>query len=305
MEKLSCKDWFCLGCRILLGLIFIVSATLKLVSLDAFELYIFGFEWFNFGVSTYLARSVILAEYFVGGIFLFTLRNRWIDLICGGLLGGFSLFLIYLIISGKDGNCHCFGDSFVFSPLESLAKNVVLIALYFFALKSKDLNFVFKNKLSILIAIVALIVSFAIRPPYPFGLYKETPLDSDKFVQFLEQDSLSGGLSDGHDLVFFLSTKCKYCKLAAKRLDIILKKHPYPTQNIHLYIWGTDEGVAKFFKENEVTPLPYQLINPITLLDISKGKMPLLLLLENGEVIGKMNNTTFDEGLLVNFLNKK
>ena len=305
MEKLKWKDWLCLGCRILLGLIFIVSATLKLVSLDAFELYIFGFEWFNFGVSTYLAHLVILAEYFVGGIFLFTLCNRWIDLICGGLLGGFSLFLIYLIISGKDGNCHCFGDSFVFSPLESLAKNVVLIALYFFALKSKDLNFVFKNKLSILIAIVALIVSFAIRLPYPFGLYKETPLDSDKFVQFLEQDSLSGGLSDGHDLVFFLSTKCKYCKLAARRLDIILKKHPYPTQNIHLYIWGTDEGVAKFFKENEVTPLPYQLINPITLLDISKGKMPLLLLLENGEVIGKMNNTTFDEGLLVNFLNKK
>ena len=109
MEKLSCKDWFCLGCRILLGLIFIVSATLKLVSLDAFELYIFGFEWFNFGVSTYLARSVILAEYFVGGIFLFTLRNRWIDLICGGLLGGFSLFLFYSYNSTMhEIHCHRF-----------------------------------------------------------------------------------------------------------------------------------------------------------------------------------------------------
>lgn len=305
MGKFLCKDWVFLLSRVLFGIIFIVSASLKLISIDTFELYVFGFEWFDFGLSTYLARLVILAEYLIGGYYLFTIRNKWIDFFCGFLLGGFTLFLIYLYLSGEDGNCHCFGDVFDFSPLESLAKNVVLILLFVLLLKSKEVNFPHKKLVYILVPIVALILTFALRLPYPFSTYKETPLEQEKFTMFLEQDSLSQGLSEGQDLVFFLSTKCKYCKLAAKRLDIILKKYPFPTENVHLYIWGNDEGVAKFFEENEIVPRPYKLINPITLLDISKGKMPLILLLDNGKVVGKMNNTTFNEGVLVNFLNNK
>lgn len=305
LKELTIKEGLCIACRVLLGVLFILSASLKLASIDAFELYIYGFELFDYALSCYAARLVLLTEYFIGIVYLLSIRNKWVDYLCGLMLCGFTLFLVVLIFNGVDGNCHCFGESVEFSPKESILKNVFLIVLFVFAIQSRNFIFSFNKRIFIVSLLIASVLSFFILPPYPFGTLRETPFNSDKFAIFMEQDSLSDGLSEGDDLVFFLSTKCKYCKLAAKRLDILLKSYPYPSDKIHLYVWGKEEDIPAFFEENQVAPLPYQIIHPITLLDITSGKMPLILLLRDGVVVGKMNNSTYNEELLINFINNK
>jgi uncharacterized membrane protein YphA (DoxX/SURF4 family) len=52
--------------RILIGITFIVSAILKIMSIDAFEIYVFSLKWFDFGLTSIIARVLIAIEFVIG-----------------------------------------------------------------------------------------------------------------------------------------------------------------------------------------------------------------------------------------------
>ena len=50
----------------------------------------------------------------------------------------FTLLLIYAAIFRQDSNCHCFGELVELSPLESIIKNLVMMALLVIGQRAKD-----------------------------------------------------------------------------------------------------------------------------------------------------------------------
>ena len=62
--------------RIGIGLFFIVSAVLKLLSLDQFELYIYSFNILNFTWSALAARAIIACEILVGILLIIKVKYK-------------------------------------------------------------------------------------------------------------------------------------------------------------------------------------------------------------------------------------
>ena len=119
--------------RILLGLFFCVSAVLKLVSVNDFELYIFSFGFASFDLCTLVARLVIIGELILGLGLVSGWWHNFVNSVTALLLVGFSGFLIWRMAVGDEGSCHCFGNLVEMNPTQSLVKNVVALAALAFA----------------------------------------------------------------------------------------------------------------------------------------------------------------------------
>ena len=55
-----------LALKVLLGLVFIVSAALKLFDMDQFEIYIYSYHFFSLNISFLVARAAIIVEMVLG-----------------------------------------------------------------------------------------------------------------------------------------------------------------------------------------------------------------------------------------------
>ena len=154
--------------RIGIGLFFIASAVLKLLSLDSFELYIYSFNLVNFVWSGLLARAIIACEILVGILLIIKVRYKeawWLTML---ILIGFSLLLVYVMLFRNDSNCHCMGDLVEIKPWMSLVKNLLAIALLLLVRKEGDYRFgSLGRKLTLVGAFVAALVP-------PFALF---PMD--------------------------------------------------------------------------------------------------------------------------------
>jgi thiol-disulfide isomerase/thioredoxin len=121
--------------KILVGVMFLISAVAKFVTIDAFEMYVYSFGIFPLTVSFYIARFVLAFELVLGASLIshrhhrFTLVMSLMFLIC------FVLFLAYAHLVGRTDNCHCFGDLMPFSPVQSIMKNAALILVLLFVYK--------------------------------------------------------------------------------------------------------------------------------------------------------------------------
>ena len=129
----------------LLGVLFIASAIMKLLSIDTFQMYILSFHIINFTLTEIAARLLIGVELFLGLMLLLKLHHRWAW--WGGTLltSGFTLFLIYVVLFRNDTNCHCFGDIIEIDPLHSIYKNLVILALFAFTYRIGNHRFIFKK----------------------------------------------------------------------------------------------------------------------------------------------------------------
>ncbi len=115
------------------GATFIVSSIMKLQSIETFELYIFSFNLFSLNLSALIARLVIGVELAMGVGYLANIYHKQLYYTIFASLIGFTLFLFYLIVVGREDNCHCFGDIVHITPAESILKNIVLIVLLHFS----------------------------------------------------------------------------------------------------------------------------------------------------------------------------
>ena len=132
--------------RIILGCTFLLSAALKLVSIENFELYVYSFGFFSFVLVSFLTRFLILCEFLIGIALIFRIfyKQTWWAAIA--MLCGFSLFLVYAAMFRGDENCHCFGDVIELNPIPSILKNILLTGLLLFVKQQKRAkNIIEKN----------------------------------------------------------------------------------------------------------------------------------------------------------------
>src|SRR5574344_607865 len=132
--------------RMLVGVMFIVAAVLKLLSIDNFEIYIFSFQFLSLSLTAIAARCIIAFEMLLGIALLFKFfykQTWWTSML---MMIGFTVFLVIVAIFRNDANCHCFGDLIPITPISSIFKNLFIIALLFFIKNPKQPRIGIKNK---------------------------------------------------------------------------------------------------------------------------------------------------------------
>ena len=275
--------------KVLLGLVFIVSAILKIVDMDRFEIYIYSYHFFNLNFSFLAARFAIILEMVLGvGLISHTLHKLywWGSM---AMLLGYTLLLIYALTLGRTDSCHCFGDFLQLDPKQSLIKNGVLMLLFLLIYRMESWKTPFRWLILILAIMASTIGVFVASPPdnYTSNYDPDYNLQTERFDTMLDEAPLDSlNLREGKQVVCFFSTGCDYCQMAARKLSLMQQFYGFPEENITYLFVGNEEGIEKFYGQSESVRYRDVLYPDVTrMLKAVDGNMPTIVLLENGEVV--------------------
>ena len=299
---MKAKDIVLLVLRLLIGGLFITTAVMKLLTLDEFEAYIYSFNLFGFLLSTVVARLVIMAELLLGICLMSKMLYKYAWWLTMLMLIGFTLFLIYVAIFRNDTNCHCFGDIVQLNPAHSIIKNVVTMILMLFIRKEEDYQFKWKKWALTAAIAISFIVPFCVF--HMDALYNKfvSPIDEVNNAAFeaIQTDSTMADLdiSNGNYVVAVYASGCKYCKMSAKRMSLMMEQNEIEPSKFHILIWGDSTHIQRFMEETNCENFPWHVINPYTAIDVVYGKFPTFILTQNGQVIKGIDYRGLDEAVL-------
>ena len=273
--------------KVLLGLVFIVSAILKVVDMDRFEIYVYSYHFFSLNASFIVARLAIILELVLGiGLISHCLHKLmwWGSM---AMLVGYSLLLIYALRLGRTDSCHCFGDFLQLDPKQSLIKNGVLMALFFPIFRMESWKTPFRWLILILAIMTSTIGVFVASPPD--NLANSDPahnLQVELFDELLDEAPLDSlHLDEGKQIVCFFSAGCEYCQTAARKLSLMQQFHGFPRERITYLFMGDEAEVARFYELSESDRYREVIYPDARMLKVVKGNLPTIVFMENGEVV--------------------
>lgn len=275
--------------KVLLGLVFIVSAILKLVEIDSFEIYVYSYHFFSLNFSFLVARVAMIVELVLGiGLVSNSLHKvYWWGSVA--MLIGYTLLLIYALVQGRTDNCHCFGDFLQFNPKQSILKNGILLGALLLIYNVKEWKTPFRWLILCLVGMASTIAVFVISPPdnYTSAYYPEQNLQTELFKKMLDDASLDSlDLQEGKKVICFFSTGCEYCQIAAYKLSLMQQFYDFPVENITYVFIGNEEGIHIFYEKSQ--SMPYQDVlysDIIRVLKVTNGQFPMMVFVKNGEVV--------------------
>ena len=280
--------FFSVVLNVLLGLVFVVSAVLKIVDMDRFEIYIYSYHFFSLNFSFLVARFAIILELVLGiGLISHTLHKLywWGSM---AMLAGYTLLLIYASILGRTDSCHCFGDFLQLDPKQSLIKNGVLMLLFLLIYRMESWKTPFRWLILILAVMASSIGVFVASPPdnYTSNYDPEQNLQTELFDEMLDGTPLDSlNIREGKQVVCFFSTSCDYCQMAARKLSLMQQFYGFPADRITYVFMGSGEGVAKFYELSESARYRGVLYPDVArLLKAVNGNLPVIVFLEDGKV---------------------
>ena len=288
--------------RIMIGGMFIIAAILKLISIDEFEIYIYSFNVLSFLVTTFVSRLLIAGEFILGLFLILKINYKFTWRATLIMLMLFTLFLIYVAIFRNDDNCHCFGELVELSPIESIVKNVVMMALLLLVSCRVTESPNHRVRCSLLIVTCTLIIVFVVSPPdviYNKIYSSEKEISSGKLYESFddvvkinfENDSVSFDstsvfkLDEGSQMIAIVSSGCKYCKLGVKKLAMMLDNKETDISDVDIFIWGSPNGIINFRRETLTEDYDYWHIMPNEAIDITYGRFPIFILMEGDEIV--------------------
>lgn len=318
--------------RITVGLLFVMSAASKLIAIDSLELYIYSFEIFSYSATTILSRLLIATEFFIGMCLIFKLYYKkiwWLTVI---LMILFTIFLVYVIRFRNDDNCHCFGDLIPIDPKQSLVKNIIVTSLMLFIKKIDDSNYSLKIKklLSGIIVALSVAIPFVIVPNdliYNKIYSEKENIDTIAFYESLNDSTYIGYLKvlpeklgdtiayvdedmmmdvgEGRHLINYVLAGCKYCRMGAERLAIMSRRYDIDKGKVKFVVGGNPEMMSRFVTSTETYDFGHWKISQFKLMDVTLGRFPLYVFVEDGKVVKAVDFRHLDEEAAVRFLTGK
>ena len=292
--------------KVLLGLVFIVSAVLKILDMDKFEIYIYSYHFFSLNFSFLVARLAIILELVLGiGLVSHTLHKLywWGSM---AMLGGYTLLLIYALTLGRTDSCHCFGDFLQLDPKQSLIKNGVFMLLFLLIYRMESWKTPFRWLLLCLTVMISAIAVFVISPPdnLTSNSDPEQNLQTELFYEMLDDAPLEAlNLREGKQVVCFFSTGCEVCQMAAHKLSLMQQFYGFPPENVTCLFMGNEEGMAKFYEESESVLYRNVLFPDVTLLlKAVNGNLPTIVFLEDGAVVHEYGFRNMNEAEIKAFM---
>ena len=293
--------------RIGIGAFFIVSAILKLLSIDQFELYIYSFNIVGFTLSGLAARAIIAAEILLGILLIVKVKYKaawWLALL---MLIGFSFLLVYVILFRNDSNCHCMGDLVEIKPSISLIKNLVAIALMLCIRKEEDYRF--RGRIAVLVvailaAIVPPFILFPVDNIYNM-IYKTDNLNyNETEFNALMADSTMQEVSfeEGNYIVGIVSSGCEFCHTGGLKLSEIVSNNQLDSSRVVYLIWGDSTSIRQFQTETKSDSFRFIQISPVKAIHIVNGQFPTYLFMHDGDVQSTADLHHLTEKLVVSHL---
>ena len=220
-------------------------------------------------------RFIIALETWLGLCLLLSFYVRFILRFSFLLLVAFSVHLGYLIAIGETGNCGCFGEMISMSPLASLGKNIVLLAVNGFLLRYK-----FRGNKKPRITWLFLPLLFAAAT-----LIWPVQTQPDEVVEKLPTFEAETGIdfANGSYLVAILNLGCEHCQEAAQQIVAWQNNGIDLPQVAALFFAEGDTTVADF---NTITGsnFPYQMIDVNTFFDLIGSIPPRIYWIVDGQV---------------------
>lgn len=280
----------------IIGALFIVSAITKLFPIQLFEAALVEAHFSNWTLAPYFARIIISFEFLLGALLIGNIyfSKRILKLSVVTLIA-FSVHLCIVIASeGNTGNCMCFGNVFVVSPLASLIKNIILIGLLLLLHIYHD-GISTPNSYKILLFLSVFSIIIPLTQPFHKKLHT---IDSEVIGKHLDLRSISDtvhytNLAHGKHIVAFMSFTCPHCKIAAFKLHVMKKKNP----NLPLFIffYGKESQIADFQSETKIHTIPFTLLSQIDFIYRSGLKLPAIYYVENDIVVRKVTYLTLHQ----------
>jgi len=160
----------------------------------------------------------------------------------------------------------------------------------------------------------AILVSFSI--PFilnPIGLDRETllnknpiltnkiELNNDPFLTWHSNDTLQ--ISDGKKLVCYFSPACKFCRMAARKIRVILNDSPKPFPVYFLFAGNpkSREKLAPFFIETMTESIPTAIIENNEFFSVSGQNLPVIFYVNGDSIEDRDNFMTLSEDRVLNF----
>lgn len=296
--------------RCIVAVTFITSAILKLLSLQNFELYVYGLGIFNYVTTTFLVRVLLVAEFLLGIGMLFRICYKSTWWLTVATLIGFSVFLVYVALFRGNEDCHCFGDFIELDTIPSLLKNFILLALLIPIRKQEEWHHNLKPYIITISCLAALFVAFL---GYPMNSMYSVLFgnDEDRFNKEMYDKVISNPEygneidSSKNQLIAFVSAKCKHCKNGNTILQAIIENNDIPTENITCFIASPNDTLIDSFKIiTKSEKLHYKQTSMVALIGITNGYFPTYLFLEKGIPNKAVNYKDLDEKEIVEFLKK-
>lgn len=276
-------EWLFTLCRVVVGLVFCISAYLKYRSIDSFEIYLYSLDWFPIVLCFYFARLLIVFEFVLGVALVSHVFRKLVDWASYAVLFLFSIFLVYLISQGYEGNCHCMGNYIDLPPIPSLIKNVVLGALIWLSGKGKKFSFKWLNIAVPIIGVVTLAAVFISNPPD--GLRKTKPADIhlSEIDKYFPTDSVFQAeyASKPKALVCCFSTGCRVCRLSAQKMQIMMNRFSIPSDRVYTLYVGSEHKRKVFMEKTNFGEYRYKILD-VEQFSRMFGHVPVFLYYENG-----------------------
>lgn len=306
MSNLSSSGVLRLLIRLLLGAFFIGTAVLKLLSIDNFEIYIYSFGLFSYTWTTFFSRLLIFIELLIGiGLILkiYFKQIWWLTML---MMVGFTLFLVYAAIFRNDSNCHCFGDLIELNPIQSILKNIIIIALLMVIRKEKSHDY--KPVVRKWLTAGALLISLAI--PYvavPMDvIYNKIYSEKENVntVVFYESlsDSTFAELQHGRYLINYAIAGCKFCRIGAEKVTMMIDRHGISHERLKFFVGGSDEAISRFIEVTGTDDYEHWKIPAPEFMSITFGKFPLYVFIEDGKVVKAGDFRIIDDQEITDFL---
>lgn len=303
---MKAKEIVLLVLRLLIGGLFITTAIMKLLTIDEFEAYIYSFNIFNFLLSTVVARLVIMAEMLLGICLMSKMMYTYAWWLTMLMLVGFTFLLIYVAVFRNDTNCHCFGDIVQVNPTLSILKNVVTIMLMLFVRKEEDYQFKWKKWALVAAFAVSFIVPFCVFPMDAIYNKFVSPVDEINTVAFekLMADSTMADfdIQEGNYVLAVYASGCKYCKMSAKKISLLMENLEIDSSRFQILIWGDSAHIQQFRKETNCEKYPWRFISPFDAVDLVYGKFPTFILTQDGQAILAVDYRGINENILLEHL---
>jgi hypothetical protein len=295
---------------VLLGSTFIFSAYVKLFPVELFEWTFVDLGIANWIIAPFLARLMIAVEFFIGFLLFFNLfKNKFTLRFTIIILIFFTIYLFWqLIIEGNSSNCKCFGSYIKMTPLESIIKNIILIALSLILYRfHKGIIWKYSKIFFLVIILSSVALPFIINP---VDLNVTEQNSDDTVVNYkLDLDVLYNNpkvvepkvdLRKGKYIISFMSLTCPYCRIGAYKLHIMKKRDPGIP--IFFILNGSKENLHSFFDETKATDIPYTILLGKDFINMSGIRLPAIYWVNNGVVIRKSTYFDLDQKAIEDWL---
>ncbi|MBP6428931.1 MAG: hypothetical protein KA273_00860 [Bacteroidales bacterium] len=297
--------------RIIIGLVFILSAVLKYLSIEVVDLFFFDHKLLPWVLTTFASRILIAFEAVIGIMLVIGIYPKTTKILTFSTLIGFTVYLIIkpFLFDVSQENCFCFGDKIQLSDTQTIVKNIILILMALTLNWAKAWKPKYRKHILTGLIVLTLGLSFVVKPPdfIQAKIYKRSVEVNPEVFEYVKKlDNVKAlNIDKGRKVVCWYGTGCKYCKRAAKKIDIIIDRHSLNKEDFIEIFGGKEKPLNEFYNLSGTKPLNNTFIHIIPFLNTTNGVMPVIFLLENGNIIQLYKLTTIDEEYIVEFLTNK